>query len=69
MMLKEGLVAGKPKIIVKGKGLNVMMPVLGNTLVSPITVQLESTSGVCWEAVYSFPYLKNDGTTFKDKAD
>ncbi len=69
MTLKEGLIAGKAKIIVKGKGLNLLMPPLGVSLTSPLTVQLKNSAGVCWEAVYTAPFIKNDGATFKDKAD
>lgn len=30
---------------------------------------IKSGGGVCWGATYSPPFLKNDGVTFKDKAD
>jgi hypothetical protein len=69
LLLKEGLEDGKAKIILKGKGLNLDMPALGGALISPITVQLLSDGGVCWEAVYTAPFIKNDGAVFKDKAD
>ena len=41
-----------------------------SSLVSPLTVQLKrSGGGVCFGATYSFPpAIKNDGVTFKDKA-
>ena len=67
--LKAGLSAGLASITVDGRGANLRMPVLGNALTSPLTVQLKSTSGICWEAVYSAPFLKNDGVTLRDKAD
>ena len=69
LSLKAGAVAGKAQIMVKGKGANLPMPTLGGALATPLTVQLINTSGGCWGAVYSAPFLKNDGVTFKDKAD
>jgi len=69
LLLKAGA-DEKAKIVVKGKGVNLDMPNLA-MITSPLTVQLRRTGGsVCWGAVYSFPpALKNDGVTFKDKAD
>lgn len=69
LQLSEGA-AGKAKIQVKGKGL-ALPDVDLSMLTSPLTVQLKPASGgVCFGATYSFPpVLKNDGVTFKDKAD
>jgi hypothetical protein len=69
IVLKAGA-AGKAKIQVKGKGLNLPMPALA-TLSSPLTVQLAPVGGgTCFGATYSFPpATKNDGTQFKDKGD
>jgi hypothetical protein len=69
ILLKAGL-AGKAKIIVKGRGSDLDVPPL--PLAQPVTVQLVNTDGVCWEAVYSAPAIKNEGGPkgkFKDKAD
>jgi hypothetical protein len=66
IVLKSGL-DGKAKIIVKGKGANLQTPAL--PISQPVTVQLKSSDGVCWEAVYSAPATKSDTTVFKDKAD
>ena len=68
VQLSSGL-DGKAKIQVKGKGLN--LPVLDlDNLTTPITVQLRREgSPICWSATYSSPPTKNDGVTFKDKAD
>lgn len=69
ILLKEGL-AEKAKIIVKGKGANLVMPSM--PLSQPVTVQLRNSTGVCWEAVYSAPAIKNEAGPpgqFKDKAD
>ncbi len=69
MTLREGLAPGKAKIIVKGRGANLPMPALGS-LTGPVDVQLRrSTGGLCFGATYSAPFQKNDGVTFKDKAD
>jgi hypothetical protein len=71
LTLKEGLVAAKAKIILKGKGAALDDPTIP-IVVSPVTVQLLSGDGVCWEAVYSAPFTKNSAgppPVFKDKAD
>jgi hypothetical protein len=66
------LIAGadrRAKILVKGKGDNVDMPTLG-ALAGPITMQLhQSSGGVCWSATYSSPFLRQDSSIFKDRAD
>jgi hypothetical protein len=70
LKLKEGLVAGKASIQLKGKGALLDDPTI--PLSSPVTVQLFNSDGVCWEAVYSAPFLKNTAgppAQFKDKAD
>jgi hypothetical protein len=70
MTLKEGLVAGKARIILKGKGTLLDDPTY--PLAQPVTVQLLNSEGVCWEAVYSAPANKNTAgppPQFKDKAD
>ncbi len=69
ILLKEGL-TGKAKIIVKGKGANLVMPSI--PVSQPITVQLVNSDGECWEATYSAPAIKNTAGPpgqFKDKAD
>ncbi len=63
LALTEGL-DGKAKITAKGKGVNLDMPPL--PLTPPVRVQLKSTAGACWEAVYSVP-SKNDPMQFKAK--
>lgn len=68
LQLSEGL-DGKAKIQVKGKGLD--LPDLDlSMLTSPLTVQLKRVGGgICFGATYSAPFTKNDGVSFKDKAD
>jgi hypothetical protein len=70
ILLKEGLTAGKAKIIVKGKGVNLDMPNL-TALTSPVTMQIRNVgTGECWGAQYSFPpVIRHDAVIFKDKAD
>ena len=59
----------KAKIIVKGKGDNLDMPALG-ALAGPITMQLHQSSGTnCWGATYTAPFLRQDSSIFKDRAD
>lgn len=68
LKLSEGLEAGKAKILLKGKGENLQLPNLA-ALTSPVTMQLVSNSGICWETVFSAPFQKQDSETFKDKSD
>jgi hypothetical protein len=69
LLLKEGYEDGDAGIVFKGKGVNLDMPNL-LALGGPIDVNLHKASGgVCWGATYSGPPTKNDGETFKDKAD
>ena len=65
MLLKSGE-ATKTKIVVKGKGDLLPMPIL--PLTPPVTVQLKSETGVCWEARYSTAQ-KNLAEQFRAKAD
>jgi hypothetical protein len=72
LKLREGLVAGKAQIQLKAKGALLDDPAL--PFGQPVTVQLHNAeSGLCWEAVYSFPAGKNVAGPpvgqFKDKAD
>ena len=70
LKLKEGLVAGKASIILKGKGGLLDHPLI--PLTQPITVQLLNSDGICWEAVYGPPAIRNAALPrpqFKDKAD
>jgi len=69
LRLKQGL-DGAASIRVKGR--NVLLDPPTPPLGSPVTVQLSNSEGVCWEAVYGAPFLKNVGApkpAFKDKAD
>ncbi len=66
VILKSGA-DGKPKLSVKGKGASPAVPTL--PLSQPATVQLMNGGGVCWEATYSAPALRNDAQQFKDRGD
>ena len=66
VLLKEG-VAGKAKIIVKGKGAGLPMPDL-SALDLPLTVQL-SNGTECWESTFLSNVLKSDPEFFKAKAE
>jgi hypothetical protein len=69
IVMREGLLPGKSKIVVKGKGANIDMPSL-SAVTGPLDVQLQQRNGgLCFGAHYSFPFLKDDGVTLKDKAD
>ncbi len=69
LLLRAGI-DGKAKIILKAQGTPLDDPAFA--LTQPITVQLRNDEGVCWEAEYSAPALKNVAGPpgdFKDKAD
>lgn len=67
--LVEGLTDGKARITLKAKGVPLAMPNL-SLLDGPIDVQLHRSGGVpCFGSTFSPPFSKNDGLTFKDRAD
>ena len=66
--LKEGLVAGKAKANLKGKGALLGLPST-SALVSPVRVQLLRPGGPCFEGTFSAPFVKQDGVQFKDLSD
>jgi cysteine-rich repeat protein len=65
LQLTSGI-AGAAKISAKGKGDNLVMPVLGS-LATPIEAQLRG-AGLCWSATYSTPIV-NTTAQFKAKSD
>ena len=70
ILLKEGLVPGSARIVVKGKDANLGLPTI--PLLQPVTIQLKNSDGICWESVYSAPPSRNDlgpPAQFKDRAD
>ena len=68
LVLKEGG-AGKARILLRGKGSDLMIPTLPLTQDLTITVQLLNSDGFCWESQYSAPPLKSRTDQFKDKSD
>jgi hypothetical protein len=64
--LKAG-VEGKAKMSIKGKGANIPMPALGSFAL-PLTTQLQSGNGQCYEATMSTPSV-NTSLIFKSKGD
>jgi hypothetical protein len=66
--LREGLVDNVARIALRGRGPLLGMPSLP-ALVLPLTVQLQATSGECWESFYSAPVSRRSGKSFVDKAD
>ncbi len=59
---------GKAKIQLAGRGALLAVPATAG-LSQPVTVQIHSSIGRCWEAVYSVPASAQTATQFKDKAD
>lgn len=60
---------GKARIALVARGTGLELPSLA-TLVSPVTVQLQSATGACWSARYGFPpALRQTGTRFTDRSD
>jgi hypothetical protein len=65
--------AGKAKIVAKGKGERLPMPVpIGPGLFvqdTAVIVQLVNSDNLCWEADFSAPAKKDDLKQFSDKSD
>jgi hypothetical protein len=38
-------------------------------IASPLTIQLQNTTGLCFEAIYSAPFDRQEPGRFQDKAD
>jgi glucose/arabinose dehydrogenase len=69
LTLRAGDVAGKARVIAKGKGATLPDDLPGIPVTQPVTVQLINSDGECWEASYSAPPTKNVNGIFKDKSD
>jgi hypothetical protein len=65
VLLKAGP-PGAAKLLAQGRGSRLPRPVL--PLTPPVTVQLSTGGGVCWDAVYTKP-ITNDAANFKAKSD
>lgn len=68
LALRTSLLPGKTRFILNAKGASLAVPALG-ALASPVTVQLRSAAGPCWEAVYSAPFKRHDAQRLVDNAD
>ena len=68
LMLRAGA-NGKARIALAGKGVPLLMPSSLPGMTSPVTVQLISTDGTCFDAVYSAPFKKQKPKQFRDVAD
>ncbi len=67
MQLKQGLDAGKTKIVLIGRGSNLPIPVLPLVQSPNVVMQLRANNGVCWETRYGMPALRNQPDQFRDK--
>jgi cysteine-rich repeat protein len=65
--LKQGLAPGKTRIQVQGRGLTLDMPDLPFGQDQDVTLQLQASNGICWQAHYQAPAFRNLGELFKDK--
>ncbi len=65
VLLKPGT-EGKARIKVSGRDRN--LPIPGLPLTGTVTLQLRSSTGECWEAVYSAPQ-QNTASTYSAKSD
>jgi hypothetical protein len=68
LVLKEGL-EGRTQITLKAKGINLEMPSLPLDQDPAITVQLKNDRGICWDADYTVPAIRNEQVEFRDKSD
>ena len=70
ILLKKGG-NGKAKIVVKGHGANLNLPALPLAQGQHVVVQFNNTvaPGMCWEARFGAPAIKNDAGQFKDQGD
>ncbi len=65
--LKQGVSPGKTRVQVQGRGANLPFPNLPFAQDGQVTLQLEASNGVCWQASYTAPAFRNLDTEFKDK--
>jgi cysteine-rich repeat protein/probable HAF family extracellular repeat protein len=68
LKLTQGLLPGKAKLQLSGKGSAVQLPTLPLAQDPAVRVQVVNGNGVCWEATYS-SHTASDGATFKAKSD
>ncbi|MEB2283867.1 MAG: hypothetical protein B6D46_11390 [Polyangiaceae bacterium UTPRO1] len=68
LKLKEGGLA-KAQIQLTARGAALGMPPDLTSIGQPLTVQIQNSDGLCWQAVYSGPPTTQSSTKFSDKAD
>ncbi len=68
LKLKEGALA-KAQIQFTARGTNLALPADLTSIGQPLTVQIQNSDGLCWEAIYSGPPTTQSPTKFSDKAD
>ncbi len=66
--LREGSRENAARVAIRGRGPLLAMPNLA-TLALPLTVQMQSSDGACWEAVYSPPARRHSAKSLVDRAD
>jgi hypothetical protein len=68
LKLKAGALA-KAQIQMQAVGPLLNMPADLTSISQPLTVQIQNSDGLCWEAKYSGPPTAQSPTKFSDKAD
>ena len=68
LVLQQGL-EGRANLALEARGDDVAMPALPLAQDSKVTVQLANDGGVCWEARYGAPAIRNEQGEFRDKSD
>ena len=58
--------AGTASLLLKAQGTNLPPLALPLDQDPSVTVQLQQSGGVCWEATFAAPPARNDATQFKD---
>ena len=58
---------GRAKILAQGRGVHLDLGPL--PAAQPVTVQVKSSDGICWEADYGAPATRNDSGRFQDRSD
>jgi hypothetical protein len=66
--LREGAKDNAARVAIRGRGPLLGMPSLG-AVTLPLTVQLQSSVGTCWEATYSSPATRHSAKSLVDRAD
>jgi len=65
VLLREDPVGGRAKIIVKGKGELLRLPLV-STYASPVTFQLRRKTGGCWQTIHTAPFRRPGPDLFRD---